>query len=67
MRSVNYMDLDINEKLTCVDIYLNKICPYEDFETLEDVEYSIKEFLKDTDNYIIDECGEWFEISVKRI
>ena len=67
MLRVKYESLGINEKLNCIDGYINKICPYEDFEEydLSDIEYNVREFLKETESYIIDECGDWYEIALK--
>ena len=31
---------------------------------LSDIEYNVREFLKETESYIIDECGDWYEISL---
>ena len=69
IKSVQYNDLDIISKINCIDGYINKICPYEDFEgcDLSDMEYNVREFLKETASYAIDECGFWYEISLKRL
>ena len=69
IKSVQYNDLDIIGKINCIDGYINKICPYEDVEEcdLSDMEYNVREFLKETESYAIDECGCWYEISLKRL
>ena len=69
IKSVQYNDLEINAKINCIDGYMNKICPHEDFEEcdLSDMEYNVREFLKETESYVIDECGCWYEISLKEL
>ena len=69
IKSVQYNDLEINAKINCIDGYINKICPYEDFEEcdLSDMEYNVREFLKETESYTIDECGCWYKISLKEL
>lgn len=62
MNGAKYTELSINAKLHCVDVYLNKVCPYgyDEETTLCDIEYDIKEWLKDS-NYAIDIDGNWYE------
>ena len=69
IKSVQYDDLEMNARINCINGYINKICPHEDFEeyTVGDMEYNVREFLEIEDSYIIDESGDWYEISLKRL
>ena len=68
MNGAKYTELSINAKLHCVDVYVNKVCPYsyEEGTNLSDVEYDIKEWLKDSD-YAIDIDGNWYEKIFRQI
>ena len=63
MFTVTYESLDIEAKVNCMNEYINKVCPYEDWEgcEIEDVEYSIKAILEEM-KYLIDTEGYWYSV-----
>lgn len=60
---LEYADLNVKAKIKCLDMYINAICPYEDFDDiveLEEVEYSIKGTLE-TGLFTIDSDSNWYD------
>lgn len=51
--------------VNCVNVFLCTIATTNDFESLEDVTYSIKELL-DWADYTIDNEGNWYDEDGKR-
>lgn len=60
---LEYADLNARAKIKCLDVYINVVCPYEDYDDvveLEEVEYSIKCTLE-TGLFTIDSDGNWYD------
>lgn len=63
---VSFDDLDGLAAVNCMNVFLCTIATTDDFESLTDVTYSIKELL-DWADYTIDNDGNWYDENGSRI
>ena len=66
IKNVSFDDLDGLAAVNCMNVFLCTIATTDDFESLTDVMYSIKELL-DWADYTIDNDGNWYDENGNRI
>lgn len=62
---MKYDELNIEAKVHCLNEWVNVVCAYDNFDdcnTVEELEYSIRETLKDSsiNGFDVDEYGQWW-------
>lgn len=60
---IEYTELSVEAKLHCIEVYMNRIVPYENWENvndISDIEIDVREMLMCSE-YTIDTDGNWYD------
>ncbi len=66
---VSYDELNVKAKMNCLTTYMYKICAYEHFDDLkniEELEDCVREFWE-VSEYTLDKDGNWYDEDSNRI